>query len=159
VTQTSSNTQLLTALSNELRAVRIFIELLQQEQTLLTENKTDALLTLAAQKSALAVSLNQLAENRRSLLNNQLPEYDNDAIQTWLTTHSREGLTRWQELGILAEQARQLNRINGELIQMKLRHNQQTLAALTKAARKADLYGPDGQHSFTPGSGRSLGSV
>ena len=158
MTQTP-NTQLLTALSNELGAVRIFIELLQQEQNLLTENKTDSLLTLAEQKSALAVSLNQFAEKRRALLNNQLPESDNDAIQSWLTTHSPEGLAHWQEIRILAEQARQLNRINGELIQMKLRHNQQTLAALTQAARKADLYGPDGQHSFAPGSGRSLGSV
>jgi len=158
VTQTSSNTQLLAALSNELGAVRIFIELLQHEQNLLTENQTDRLLALAEQKSALAVNLNQLAEVRRTLLNNQLPESSNDAIQAWLTTHSQEGLARWQEIRSLAEQASQLNRINGELIQMKLRHNQQTLAALTQAARKADLYGPDGQRSFAPGSGRSLGS-
>lgn len=157
MTQTS-NTQLLTALNNELSAVRFFIEFLQQEQHLLTENETDSLLKLAEQKSTLAVNLNQLAEVRRTLLRNQLPESNNDSIQAWLTIYNPEGLACWQEIRILAEQARELNRINGELIQMKLRHNQHTLAALTQAARKADLYGPDGQHSFAPGSGRSLGN-
>lgn len=158
MTQTS-NPALLTALSNELGAVRIFVELLQLEQILLTENQTDKLLSLAEQKSAQAVDLNQLAEIRRNLLKQQIPELGNDAIQAWLSTHSTEGLARWQEIRLLAEQASQLNHINGEVIQMKLRHNQQTLTTLSQAVRKADLYGPDGQRSFAPGSGRSLGSV
>jgi hypothetical protein len=42
---------------------------------------------------------------------------------------------------------------------MKLRHNRQALAALSRAADRANLYGPDGQHNFTGGGGRSLGSV
>jgi len=151
--------ELLAALNNELTAVKGFVALLQQEQSLLTENQTDQLLALAEQKSALAVSLNQLAEVRRALMKNQLNETTSEAIQTWLAAQSPEGLAHWQELRGLAEQAQQLNRINGEVIQMKLRHNQQTLTTLSQAVRKADLYGPDGQRSFAPGSGRSLGSV
>ncbi len=153
------DSQLTTALSDELGAVRVFVELLQQEQNLLTENLTDQLLILAEQKAAQAVRLNQLAEARRGLLKQYIPELTIDAIQTWLATHSTQGLAHWQEIRVLAEQAQQLNHINGELIQMKLRHNQQTLATLSQAVRKADLYGPDGQHNFAPGSGRSLGSV
>lgn len=151
--------ELLAALSNELGAVRTFVELLQQEQRLLTENQTDPLLILAEQKSFRAVSLNQLAGVRRRLLRNALPDPTSDAIQAWLTTHSAAGLALWQQIRALAEQSQQINKVNGELIQMKLRHNQQSLAALSQAVHKADLYGPDGQHSFKPGGGRSLGSV
>ena len=153
------NPELLAALTNELGAVSAFVELLQQEQSLLTENQTDKLLVLAEQKSFQAINLNQVAEVRRRLLRNHLPDPTHDAIQAWLTTHSAAGLALWQKIYVLAEQAQQINHINGELIQMKLRHNKQSLAILGQAVRKADLYGPDGQHSFAPGNGRSLGNV
>jgi flagellar biosynthesis protein FlgN len=81
-----------------------------------------------------------------------------DAIHAWLGTHSPEGLAIWQKTLALAKRSQQLNRTNGELIQMKLRHNQQSLAVLSNAVNKANLYGPDGQPNFAPGSGRSLGS-
>lgn len=150
---------LLTALTDEVTAVRAFVELLQQEQRLLTENQTEPLLGIAEQKSLLATQLNQLSESRIKLLNKHISDLTNEAIHSWLTENSADGLQKWQEIRELAEQARQLNRVNGELIQMKLRFNQQTLATLSQAVSKADLYGPDGQRSFAPGSGRSLGSV
>jgi len=81
-----------------------------------------------------------------------------DAIRAWLKIHSPDGLSIWQGILDLAERARQLNNTNGELIQMKLRHNQQILTVLSNAVNQANLYGPDGQTSFSPGSGRSLGS-
>ncbi len=150
--------ELLTALTEEHLAVRRFVELLQQEQQLLTENSMDPLLILADQKSTLAIRLNGLAEVRGRLLATYLPTTDLSAIQSWFAANSKEGLARWQEIRTLAEQARQLNHINGELIKMKLRHNQQLLTALNRAVSNASLYGPDGQTSFTPGSGRSLGN-
>jgi len=150
--------ELFAALSNERVAVRDFVELLQREQGLLTENSIDPLLILAEQKSARAVKLNELAEMCRRQLEKIIPSLDSAAIEAWLEANSREGLAMWQEVRTLAEQAKQLNNINGELIQMKLRHNQQALAALSNAVSQANLYGSDGQTSFTPGTGRSLGS-
>jgi len=151
--------ELLATLTDELRAANAFVVLLQQEQRLLTENETDQLLRLAEQKSSQAIKLNNLATHRRSLLERTIPDLSVNAIQTWLTDNSPEGLALWQQIRVLAEQSQQINHINGELIQMKLRHNQQSLATLSQAVHKADLYGPDGQRSFAPGSGRSLGSV
>ena len=130
----------MTALTDERLAVRGFVELLRQEQSLLTENSIDPLLILAEKKSADALRLNA-------------------AIQAWLEGHNHECLLIWQEICTLTEQARQLNNVNGELIQMKLRHNQQSLTALTRAVSQANLYGPDGQTNFSAGTGRSLGSV
>ena len=153
----SSVPQLLGALTAERAALLSFVDLLEREQGMLVENRADQLLELSGKKTTDALSLNELAEARRNLLQN-LPKLSADAIQTWLATHSPQGLAVWHEVLALAERAQQLNRINGELIQIKLRHNQQSLAVLSNAVKKANLYGPDGQPSFSPGSGRSLGS-
>lgn len=150
--------QLLSALTAERSALLDFVALLEREQGMLVENLTDRLLELSEQKSADALGLNKLAETRRALLRENLPKQDAGAIRAWLGAHSPKGLAVWQEILALAERAQRLNQTNGELIQMKLRRNQQLLAVLSNAVNKANLYGPDGQTSFSPGSGRSLGS-
>lgn len=149
---------LITALTAERGALRNFVTLLEREQGMLVENRTDKLLELSGKKTTDALSLNELAEARRSLMEKSLPQSGADAVIAWLGTHSPEGLAIWQEILASAKRAQQLNRTNGELIQMKLRHNQQSLAVLSNAVNKANLYGPNGQPSFSPGSGRSLGS-
>lgn len=154
-----SHAALLTALSDELQAVRSFVELLRQEQILLTENSIDPLLVLAEKKSTDAVRLNELAESRRRQLEERVGTLTSATIEAWLSNHDRECLRIWQDICALAVQAGQLNNVNGELIQMKLRHNQQSLTALTRAVSQANLYGPDGQTNFSAGTGRSLGSV
>lgn len=157
--QPSLNTQLVDALTAELSALRKFFAVLEQERNLLVENSTEELLAATEQKSALAITLNELTEARRNALSKCGAELTVSGIQAWLEAHSADGLKIWLEIRALAEQAQQFNSVNGELIQMKLRLTQQTLAALSSAANKANLYGPDGQTSFAPGSGRSLGSV
>lgn len=151
-------TKLLGALTAERSALQKFIRLLEQEQGLLTENNSDPLLELAEQKSAQAISLNELAESRRNLMQTNIPALSAEAIHAWLKAHSAEGLAIWQEIRTSAKHAQQINNTNGELIQMKLRHNQKSLTVLINAVNKANVYGPDGQTSFSPGSGRSLGS-
>jgi len=151
-------TQLLGALTAERVALRKFVHLLEQEQGLLVENNTDQLLELAEQKSTQAINLSELAESRRNLLRENIPALTAETIHAWLKTNSAEGLAMWQEIRTLAEHAQQINHTNGELIQMKLRYNQKSLAVLTGAVNQANLYGPDGQTNFSPGSGRSLGS-
>ena len=154
----SPGSQLLAALTAEHAALVSFIALLEREQGMLVENRTDQLLELSEQKSTAALGLNEITEARRSLLQKNLPQLSADAIQAWLTAHNPQGLAVWHGILALAERAQQLNRLNGELIQMKLRHNQQSLAVLSNAVNKANLYGPDGQSSLSLGSGRSLGS-
>jgi len=149
---------LLSALTAEHTALLNFVALLEREQGMLVGNLTDQLLELSEQKSTAALDLNKLAEARRGLLRKNLPQLGAEAIRAWLGTHSPQGLAVWREILALAERAQHLNQTNGELIQMKLRRNQQLLAVLSNAVNKANLYGPDGQASFSPGSGRSLGS-
>ncbi len=148
---------LLSRLTEEHAAVKSFVALLQQEQKMLTENSIDELPMLAEQKSAEAVKINQIAKVRHNLLQTVIPELTAAHILDWFKAHSKEGLELWQGLRMLADQAQELNRINGELIQIKLRHNQKLLGALSKAVNQGNLYGPNGQTSFSPGTGRTLG--
>lgn len=150
--------QLLAALTTERAALLNFVALLEREQGMLVENQTGQLFELSEQKSSDAFSLNKLAETRRALLQKNIPQLTVDAIYAWLETCSPDGLAVWKEVTALAKRAQQLNQTNGELIQMKLRHNQQSLTVLSNAVNKANLYGPNGQTSFSAGSGRSLGS-
>lgn len=151
--------ELLTALADELTAVQNFVGLLQQEQTLLMENSIDQLSALTEQKSAQALHLNVLVEHRLHVLGNYMPGAEAAAVMAWFEANCTACLAQWQQIHDLTEQARQLNHINGELIQMKLRYAQQSLAVLTRAVSQANLYGPTGQTNFSQGSGRSLGSV
>lgn len=151
--------EILSALSDERASALSFVDLLQQEQGLLTENSIDQLQHLAEKKSAHAVSLNELNEVCRRLLGKVIPVPDNAGIAAWLQANCKQGLVFWQEIRVLTEQARQINQINGELIQMKQRLNQQLLTALTRAVNQANVYGSDGQTNFSSGSGRSLGNV
>lgn len=172
-----ATTELVAALAAEHAALQKFVVLLEREQAMLVENLTDQLLELSEQKTTDALNLDRLAEARRAMLQKNISPsgiappgnmpkagypspgvLNSDTIQAWLETHSPEGLAIWQKIRAMAGRARQFNHTNGELIQMKLRHNQQSLAVLSNAANKANLYGPDGQQSFSPGSGRSLGS-
>ena len=150
--------QIFAALTTERVVLRQFVALLEREQALLVENDTDALLELSEQKSDSAMSLNQLAKTRRDQLKKILPDFSAESIHEWLKSNSPSGLDVWLEIRELAERAQQLNNANGELIQMKMRHNQQSLNALNISVNKASLYGPDGQTTFSPGSGRSLGN-
>lgn len=150
--------EIFSALTAEHSALVNFIALLEREQGMLVENSTDRLPAVSEQKSIDALRLNKLGEARRSLLRNNIPELSVDAIHAWLTVHGPQSLAVWQEIRALAERAQQINRTNGELIQMKLRHNQQLLTVLNSSVNKANIYGPDGQQNLSLGSGRSLGS-
>lgn len=160
--------QLVASLSAEHSALQSFLSLLESEQSLLTDNLTQEVLELSSRKISDAIHLDQLAEDRRRLMLTLIAASANDSASTpltqeemsaWMGKNCGVALPIWKKIRVLAERAQQLNLVNGELIRMKMRHNQQALAALTRAADKANLYGPDGQHNFSSNGGRSLGSV
>mgnify|MGYP003385348471 CR=1 FL=1 len=148
-----------TQLHAERDALEAFITLLGTEQQALLGGDTEQLLTLAESKIQAANSLSKLAGSRER---NQLAlgaTSANGGMTTWLKTHAANNLPLWQDIQRLAEQAQQLNRTNGIMIQAKLRHNQQALSVLNNATNRASgLYGPDGQPNIST-SGRTLGSV
>lgn len=151
--------QVLAAFHAEQSSLRDFVSLLEQEQSVLLTGLGDELLDLAEKKSACATRLTSLVATRHTLLQNTLPELNNHTIQTWLEHQAPTAWPVWQDICKLADRAQHLNQSSGELIQLKLRHNQQALGVLSNAASKANLYGRDGQPNFSAGNGRPIASV
>ncbi|MES1983257.1 MAG: flagellar protein FlgN [Pseudomonadota bacterium] len=145
-------------LQAEHHALAAFVALLETEQNTLLSGDTDLLLTLAASKTEAVEKLNGLADARKNNLRSH-GATAKDGTTGWLKAHAPTSLSVWLDIQKLAEQAQQLNRTNGLLIQNKLRYNQQALTALSSVASHIHgLYGPDGQpHLSKPG--RTLGSV
>jgi flagella synthesis protein FlgN len=143
-------------LNDERVALLAFIGLLESEQAILTGEDTTPLLELANIKSKAASQLTGLIAARRNLM-----QADGGAdMESWLGRRAPELQAVWQEIRQLAERAQQLNSINGELIQVRMRHNQQALTVLHNATSdSAGLYGRDGQPNLASGSRRILGTV
>jgi len=157
-----SPSDLVKNLEAEIRTYQAFIQVLQTEQDALVQGEVDPLLELAQIKSEKVVLLSQLADNRTRFLSARGCTQEHGGMAKWLL-QQRNGdnpqiAELWQQLLSLAENARQLNQINGSMIDTRLRNNQQALAILQAAAKQSALYGPDGQ-TQSPGLGRPIDKV
>lgn len=142
-------------LGRELSALREFVALLGKEQQSLLNNDTDTLLSLSESKTQAANQLMEMGSKRRTAL----LASSKDSMETWLAKHAPSLQVQWGEIRKLAAQAQQLNTTNGELINSRMRNNQQTLNVLYNSSKSAaGLYGPDGQANINS-AGRHLGSV
>lgn len=143
----------------ERAALHAFIRLLETEQQALLNEQTEQIHTLADNKTQMVQELTKLVNARRNYMLTLGIKIESGSMESWLQTHTALNLSAWHEIQQLATHAQHMNRTNGELIQVKMRHNQQALTMLHNATHSATgLYGPDGQPSL-PVSGRILNSV
>jgi flagellar biosynthesis protein FlgN len=151
-TETAAFLQTITA---EVEAVQQFVDLLKLEQGTLSKGKTDDLPAFAEQKSKLALHLNSLATQRNTSLAAQGFVSDRIGVESWCAKYPGQKTAKmaWTKILSLAGEARELNRLNGELIQMRMHYNAKALEALQGGRNSLDLYGPDGQ-STTAGNRR-----
>jgi len=146
-TATSVPSQLLQVLLSESEAVQRFTELLLREQDALKSAQTDELPTFAENKTQLAQALNQLSAQRNSVLAASGFASDRAGIEAWCAKHASEKRVAevWEAILTLAREARELNRLNGELIAIQLQYNAKALDALRGGDSALKLYGRDGQ--------------
>ncbi|MEF8703251.1 MAG: flagellar protein FlgN [Candidatus Accumulibacter sp. UW26] len=140
----------------EVVAVERFVHLLEAEQKLLSDGAVDELPDLLREKNGLAAQLTGLADLRNRALVAHGLTADRAGIARWFSLHPGESAAHavWSRLLPLASQARELNRVNGELIQLRLQHNTLALEALLGSSGALGLYGPDGQNA--PASGQRI---
>ncbi len=144
-----------TQLNTERDALHAFVLLLEKEQQALLQQDNEQLLMLADAKIQSANKLAMIANTRRQFLGSNSANSD---TATWIQKHAPACKAVWEEVRTLAERAHHLNQTNGEVIQLKLRSNQQALSTLLGATQSAaGLYGRDGQPNI-PVTGRILGS-
>jgi flagella synthesis protein FlgN len=140
--------ELAQTVDSEIAAAQCFLAFLEREQQMLVKGEVDDLLDLVRQKNKVAAELATLAARRSRLLAASGVASDGAGIAAWFAAHPEETGTRdaWSSLLAVAAQARELNRVNGELIQERLQSNAQALEALLGSnAAAGNLYGPDGQ--------------
>lgn len=158
-TPAAATAEFISQMHAELTALHAFIRLLETEQQALLNEQTEQIQSLAENKTQMVQELTGLVNVRRNGMLTRGIKFEPGSMQTWLQTHTAINLPTWHEIQKMATHAQQMNQTNGALIQVRVRHNQQTLTMLHNATRSAnDLYGPDGKPSLSV-SGRILNSV
>lgn len=153
--RTPETTAFLLTVETEAEAVAQFAGLLRLEQSALSSGNTDELPAFAENKVKLAVHLNALSAQRNAALAAQGFDADRAGVEAWCAKHPDEKdlAAAWSRILSLAGEARELNRLNGELIQIRMQYNAKALEALQGGNNSLALYGPDGQ-STTSGNTR-----
>ncbi len=139
--------QFIETLKAEASLVERFVALLSEEQSLLSDGNIDAIIPLLAQKGELAGQLEALGEQRNDLLRSQGLTADRAGMDAWCTHHSDNlaSTETWPRIIAGAREAQRLNRLNGELIRLRMQYNTQALEALRRGDTSLNLYGPNGQ--------------
>jgi flagella synthesis protein FlgN len=133
--------------------VERFVHLLEEEKVLLTEGRTEALAAAIEEKEALAAKLNELTRQRGSYLTGNGFSPDRAGMASWSAKHpeQKEAIAAWNRTLSLAAQAKERNRVNGQLIHLHLQHTGEALEVLLRKESRLDLYGPDGR-ATAPGA-------
>lgn len=135
------------------------LTLLQQEQELLVTADADQLAELTPRKLALTQQLAQLARERHSALGAAGYAASEAGMAPWLAAQADHATREeWEQLLARTAEAKELNRVNGMLVNRQLAHTQSALNALRGPAQgsHANLYGAKG---VTVGSAPSRGYV
>ena len=142
----------LDAVARESECIAAFAKLLESEKTLLTDGTIEGVASLIEEKEALTSRLDALARQRGDYLANNGLSPDRAGMAAWLSAHpdQTEAAAAWNRTLGLATQAKETNRLNGQLIQMHQQFTGQALDILTRRESPLNLYGPDGR-TASPG--------
>lgn len=147
------------SLAHEKAALVRLVEKLRQEQTLLAETSAEGMTDIISEKATIVSEMTTLAGNRHRVLAGIGYADDEAGMQQWMNEHGTDAdKDIWADLFELAQDAKELNRVNGILIGKKLSVNQSALTILQGKTGTGSFYGPDGQNSIKS-SGRRLGVV
>ena len=147
--QTSENIKLTACLREERDTLQQCVELLDREQQLLIGGDIDALADLTQQKiSALELAARNTSARERCLTGRGLSA-DNDGMSELLQDQPALR-SMWYDILNRAKEARDLNRVNGFLIEARIDRNHHALAVMHQVANSAFTYGNDGhlQHAM-----------
>jgi flagellar biosynthesis protein FlgN len=143
------------SLQAELDKITELLEVLKQEQQDLVAADIDHLTALTPQKSALVNEMAGLASARHQALAEAGFPAMEAGMEAWLAAqHDDAADMLWQRLLDQTRIAKELNRLNGVLINKHLGHTQGALQALRP--QQTTVYGPSG---MTTGSSTRRGFI
>lgn len=148
------------SLGKELDAGKALLTLLQQEQQHLVNADLDGLAGVTEEKSRTIGRMTELAQGRHRTLAAQGFEASETGMRAWLDTPAAAAAAAassksWTALLDLAREAKELNRLNGLLLNQHMARNQGAINVLQGAPAGGGMYGPNGQ-STSQASSRKL---
>lgn len=139
-------------LKREAELVVRFRDTLLREQRVLQSGTSEGLAEVNAEKLSLVENLNIVgAERARALSSSDDNTID---MQAWFSAHpsEREAAEVWKGLLGIAREARDINELNGNLIQVLHQKTSDALSILTLGQADQSLYSSNGQASLSTGS-------
>lgn len=134
------------SLSEENKAARSLLQLLQQEQDRLVAAEIDGLPELTEEKAKVVARLTELATIRHNALASAGFEAKESGMKAWLEKTASNTINKsWTELLSMVRRAKEMNRTNGLLINKHMVRNQQAITVLRGTPQGGNFYGPDGQ--------------
>ena len=146
----------LNSLREEVHIMATLLDVLKQEQQLLVAAEVDSLPAVTTRKTALVTQMTLLsAQRHRALAKCGFPA-EEAGMDAWIAAsgEEREESTHlWQALLKHTRGAKELNRLNGMLINTQMSHTQGALQALRPRNAPANsFYGPGGISTTIPRS-------
>ena len=137
-------------LTNQQQRLDTLISLLSNEQNLLTQGDVDgdALAQVAKKKQALLEELERIESARRDV--QKRLGYADGADGARTAAHDAGCQIAWENLLEKSERAARMNELTGQMLSVRMKHNQEMLDYIRQIAEKT-LYKPDGRNSAQPG--------
>jgi len=133
------------SLRAEHKLITALHDVLQQEQELLVAADIEGLDQLTPRKAELINEMALLANQRHRALGAAGCAPREAGMETWLDAHGTEADRKlWTDVLDRTREAKELNRLNGMLINRQMSHTQGALQALRPQAQ-AGVYGPSGR--------------
>ncbi len=142
--KTTSNQSI--SFEQDAKLVRQLLTLLSREQSSLVSIDLDSIEALIEEKSVLLQKISALADNRYKALATAGFEENESGMVAWLKYNATPALNKsWESFQKSILEAKELNRLNGTLINKHFNRNQQLLNQLQGNAAGDFVYGKDGQ--------------
>lgn len=141
----------------EHQVIADLLALMKEEQQHLIAANAEGVAQVTEQKSKLIAKASDLAKARHAALAQAGFAEREESMQAWLTSVNQSSITQaWEELLAITRSAKEMNRLNGMLINKQLSNTQSALQALHTPAHGTaqNFYGPNGQATAAPTSRR-----
>lgn len=134
-------------LRDEQQLIGSIVELMKSEQQFLVSADADGLAAITPKKLQLAQKAAELSRLRHRALGAAGFQAQEAGMEPWLAVGGNDELrAHWNDLLSLTREAKELNRVNGMLVNKQLAHTQGMLNTLRPAGNgAAGVYGPGGQ--------------
>lgn len=146
----------LNSLREEQQIMTTLLGVLKQEQQHLVAADLDSLTAVTTKKSALVTQMTLLSAQRHRALGKAGYPAQESGMDAWIAASgadAAEAAPLWKALLEQTREAKELNRINGMLINKQMGHTQGALQALRPQGGAANnFYGPGGMSTSLPRS-------